>query len=276
MKIKLSKKQRQFLINSFIICSLLSFVTILILKLLLPNKSSQDIASTVGGILGTTFSFFGSVLVYFALKAQIEANEQVRKQFEKQEETEYFRNKINFVNEKINTLREEVNNFVYVYKDESVKGSPLHIEYKGSQAFHVLLSKNVDTFKGKSKKNSFELQPKFHELYRLLLFIRDTVSIIEIEQFDRIPNKSDQIKLELYSTLNYFYSTKLKWNFKSVENFESKHNGDCSHECGYNHGLPSELFEVVRIINEKLEPINNETRTVRKNRFTQLLEERSY
>lgn len=253
MKIKLSKKQRQFLINSFIICSLLSFVTIIFLKLFLPNKSSQDIASTVGGILGTTFSFFGSVLVYFALKAQVEANKQVRKQFEKQEEAEYFRSKINFVNEKINTLREEVNNFVYVYKDESVKGNPLHIEYKGSQAFHILLSNNVNTFYGKSKRDSFELEPKFHELYRLLLFIRDTVSIIEIEQFDIIPNKSAQIKFELYSSLNYFYSTKIKWNFKSVENFESKHNDHCPHECGYNHGLPSELFEVVRSINNKME-----------------------
>ena len=84
MKIKLSKSQRQFLINSFIICLLLSIGIIFFLKIFLPNKSSQDIATTVAGILGTTFSFLGSVLVYLALRAQIDANEQVRKQFEKQ------------------------------------------------------------------------------------------------------------------------------------------------------------------------------------------------
>lgn len=88
MNIKLSKKQRQFLINSFIICSFISFAAIIFLKLFFPNKSTQDIATSIGGILGTTFSFFGSVLVYLALKAQIDANEQVRKQFKKQEEKE--------------------------------------------------------------------------------------------------------------------------------------------------------------------------------------------
>lgn len=84
MKIKFIKKNRQFLINAFIICSFLSIIIIYFLHLLLPNKSVENIATTVAGILGTTFSFFGSVLVFFALNAQIEANEQVRKQFEKE------------------------------------------------------------------------------------------------------------------------------------------------------------------------------------------------
>lgn len=57
-KNKLSKNQGQFLFNVFIICLLISFVVIYFLRLFLPNKSSQDIATTIAGILGTAFSFF--------------------------------------------------------------------------------------------------------------------------------------------------------------------------------------------------------------------------
>ncbi|CAM3775859.1 hypothetical protein FSS13T_15740 [Flavobacterium saliperosum S13] len=252
MKIKLSKKQKLFLINVFIICSIISLILILSLKYVLPNKSSQDIATTIGGILGTFFSFFGSVLVYLALKAQIVANEIVQKQIKNQEETDYFRNKINLVNERINILKEEVNNFIYMYRDKEEKNGSRDIEYKGSQAIFILLSKNVNTFYGRLKRDSFELEPKFTELYKLLQFYQNTIDMIENEKFDNDSNIDNQIKLNFYSSLQYFFSAKIKWNFKSMENKKSKHSDGCPDSCGQNHGLPEELFDLVDKINSKL------------------------
>lgn len=85
MKIKFSKNQRQFIINVFIICSILSITIIYFLNLILPNKTTENIATTVAGILGTAFSFFGSILVYKALQSQIKANKLITQQFNLQQ-----------------------------------------------------------------------------------------------------------------------------------------------------------------------------------------------
>lgn len=82
---KLTNKEKQFLINSFFICGFLSFGILLLIKPTLPNKSSQDIATTISGILGTALGFFGSILVYKALSEQVKANILIQNQFNLQQ-----------------------------------------------------------------------------------------------------------------------------------------------------------------------------------------------
>ena len=84
------KKERQFLINAFFICGFMSFSLLLLIRTFLPDKSSQDIATTISGILGTSLGFFGSVLVYKALKAQIDANRMIQEQFKNQNDDQLF------------------------------------------------------------------------------------------------------------------------------------------------------------------------------------------
>ena len=76
-----TKKEKQFLINAFFICGFISLAILLLIRPALPNKSSQDIATTISGILGTALGFFGSILVYKALIEQVNANKLIQKQF---------------------------------------------------------------------------------------------------------------------------------------------------------------------------------------------------
>lgn len=76
-----SKKEIQFLIVSFFVCVILSLIFLIFARHLFIHKSSQDIATTVSGVLGTALVFFGSVLVYMAFKEQVNANKLIQKQF---------------------------------------------------------------------------------------------------------------------------------------------------------------------------------------------------
>lgn len=81
-KFKLLGKRKQYLFNSFIICLVVSTFCLFFLRSVFINKSSQDIATTVSGILGTALGFFGSILVYKALREQVKANKLIQKQFQ--------------------------------------------------------------------------------------------------------------------------------------------------------------------------------------------------
>ena len=76
-------------------------------------KDIGNIRDSIGGITSPITSIIGSILVYFTLKAQIDANTQIQKQLKKQDEEKALSDKINFINNRINLLKEEINGFYY-------------------------------------------------------------------------------------------------------------------------------------------------------------------
>lgn len=100
-----SKKEGQFLINSFFICGFISLAILLLIRPALPNKSSQDIAATISGILGTALGFFGSILVYKALIEQVNANKLIQKQFTIQQFESRLYKMLDIYNLNVNNLK---------------------------------------------------------------------------------------------------------------------------------------------------------------------------
>ena len=100
-----SKKEGQFLINSFFICGFISLAILLLIRPALPNKSSQDIAATISGILGTALGFFGSILVYKALIEQVKANKLIQKQFTIQQFESRLYKMLDIYNLNVNNLK---------------------------------------------------------------------------------------------------------------------------------------------------------------------------
>jgi len=89
MNLKLSKKERYWfiLIGIIILCIpiiLTQFST------LFSFENTGEIGDTIGGITAPFLSFFGSILVYLALKSQIDANKEFKEQFEKQNNDSMF------------------------------------------------------------------------------------------------------------------------------------------------------------------------------------------
>lgn len=89
MKINLNKSEKLWfvLIGIIIICLPIIFSQT---SWIFSFEKTGQIGDTIGGITAPFLSFFGSILVYLALKSQIDANEEFKKQFEKQNQDALF------------------------------------------------------------------------------------------------------------------------------------------------------------------------------------------
>jgi len=87
MKIDLTKKEKIVLVVIGISIMTLPFIFTRSFNLV-DFTNTGSIGDTIGGITAPFMSFFGSILVYLALKSQIEANKAIEKQFEKQKKDE--------------------------------------------------------------------------------------------------------------------------------------------------------------------------------------------
>lgn len=248
MKIRLSKSEWIL----FIVFGIIIFFIPIILTSefgLASFTNTGEIGDTIGGTTAPFLGFFGSILVYLALKAQIEANEQVRLQFEKQETDSKVEKRIEYFKSRSNTILNEINNFYYSYIDDHQKAANKKLNYKGSQAILMLLKNSKNTFYGQKKVLSPDLvEPKLKELESLLVFFKITIhEIINDKILD------ENIKSELSKFLKFIFESKLRNNFKSVEEFKSKHNESCPHNCGNFHGIPSYLFDLIDNIKVKID-----------------------
>lgn len=246
MKIKLSKNE----------CLLIIFFGILILITpylitrnlgLVSFADTGEIGDTIGGITAPFLGFFGSVLVYLALKAQIDANEQVRLQFEKQENEVLITNRIEFLKTKVFILREEINSFYFSYMDDTQKGNPQKFNYQGSQAIHKLLINSKNNYYGKKIKTPYEQEPKLLELKSLLNYFKETVSEVLNDT-----DVSQNVKVEFLNILSFLFDSKIKGYFKVLEEFKSQHDSACPENCGHFHGIPSDLFEFAQDVENLL------------------------
>lgn len=89
MKINLTQKEKiSFLIIGILIC----FLPYLFTRDfdIISFNDTGNIGDTIGGVTAPFLSFFGSILVFLALKAQIDANEEIKLQFQKQNQDQLF------------------------------------------------------------------------------------------------------------------------------------------------------------------------------------------
>lgn len=89
MKIDLSKKEKIWFVAIGI--GILSLTIVFTqFSLFFSFENTGEIGDTIGGITAPFMSFFGSILVYLALKSQIDANTEFKRQFERQYEDQLF------------------------------------------------------------------------------------------------------------------------------------------------------------------------------------------
>ena len=112
---KLRKKEKQFLLVSFFWCLFLSGIFILVLHSLFLKEKITDLGTTFGGFVGVFVAFFGSILVYLALKTQVKANQLVQEQFLKQEDDSKIEKRKEYFNNRATIIRHEINNFKFTF-----------------------------------------------------------------------------------------------------------------------------------------------------------------
>jgi len=204
------------------------------------------IGDTIGGITAPITSLLGSILVYFALKAQIDANKLIQDQIEGQKNEELIRKKNQYLSEQINIVRMDINEFTYTYKENSTSSDSnikQKFNYSGSDAIYEFI-KSLPRY-GKHDDADDLKNPKLIELISLMQIINSL--------FDKI--ESSEISLDdknfFKSLLDYQFSSKIKPAFIANEKFKDS-NVELCKSCGKKHGIiPNELFNLVDEIIEK-------------------------
>jgi len=193
---RLDKKEIKWILISGLIlillpilftCSNISFISF---------KETGGIGDTIGGITAPFLSFFGSILVYMALKAQINANEIINQQFVLQQQKENiqnfensFFNLINFHLNIINNIeksydRGKIRNTIKIYlgKDQ--------LEYiaKGKQVFEIEYNKIYNYiedyyYQSKSYLDDFD-DVEFYEKESRLSVFKKIYNVYYAEEID--------------------------------------------------------------------------------------------
>lgn len=218
---------------------------------LISFLETGQIGDTIGGITAPITSLLGSVLVFFALKAQIEANKLVQEQFDQQRVDEIERKKILYLAEQVNLVRSDINDFSYTNKEvESSRSGDRQIYYlhlKGTDAIAEFL--NSISYHGEAEHESESLfirNPKFTELYNLLQII--TLLLDKING-SSLPDEDLQY---FKSSIAYQFNSKIKPPFVANDKHRLKYTEPCS-RCGRRHtGIPDEIFELVDGISLKV------------------------
>ncbi len=140
---KVNKNERQFLVQVLIICAFISFLLILTLRSIYNEKSTQDLATIVGGVLGTSLSFFGSILVYKALRSQIKANKIISNQFKIQQFESKYYEMLRLHKENVNSLKLEITEVEY----NGTEVEKRVFEQKGNEVFEIYCLEIEELFK---------------------------------------------------------------------------------------------------------------------------------
>lgn len=211
------------------------------------NDSTGVVGDTIGGITGPICSLLGSLLIYFALKAQIDANKLIYDQFEHQKIQEKYHKLSSYITEQIKLIREDIHEFSITKENRRTVDKVTERQfttYKGSEAVFNALQ-FYSRLRHESSDEDF-LESNHNLLQLDLLLGRILYLLDEIEKTEL--NADD--KNYMLSTVNYTYESRLKTVFKQFDKYRMSKVEPC--KCGKRHnGLPESIFEKYDSINQK-------------------------
>lgn len=208
------------------------------------NEQTAWVGDTIGGITSPISGLLGAYLVYKALKAQIDANEEIRKQFKEQKEDERYEQRSSNILDKILLLREDVKEFninntikisSWINQTREVSGwSFIGANISGRDAVN-------EVFKNHSYKFPCHKYPIGPKLYadQIWLFVSRFMGLIDEIEKQEYTEEDRNYFIQVLGTCYYA-------NFKSAfEAFRYVCNEDFRKcECGKEHnGLPGVLIQ---------------------------------
>jgi hypothetical protein len=209
---------------------------------LISFRDTGTIGDTIGGITAPITSLIGSILVYFALKAQIDANKLIQDQIESQKAEEVIRKKVQHLSEQVSLIRNDINEFSYSYKENSGSADRKQkFNYAGADAINEFVE-SLQYVGEDHEEDVFKSNPKLTELLNLLDIIKSL--LIKIESSD-ITIEDKQFFKQLVS---YQFNSKVRPAFTTNEKYRTKNMEVCE-RCGKRHyGIPDSLFDLVEEI----------------------------
>lgn len=211
---------------------------------LLNFGSPGKIGDTIGGITAPISGLIGSILVYLALRAQIDANSLIQTQFEDQKKEDKYHKSYLYISNQVEFVRQEIDNILYNKIRTKGKVSQ-QIDLKGTSAInetlHVCAKINQNHFDG-------ELLVEFPNLTKIRLLLEKCEAILDIiERFNFLLDD----KGYLQDSVKFVYQMNLKPYLTLHEEERMSKSTPCE-RCGEKHdGIPEEIYSVFDRINLK-------------------------
>lgn len=143
----------------------------------------EDIGGTIGGVTAPFLGFFGSILVYLALKAQVKANELINEQFLLQQSKENIQNFENSFYNLINFHINIVNNIEKLYDRSRIRrtrklylgADELEFTGKGKIVF-IIEYDNISKF----LTNEYYRSKQYENDYSDVIYFKDNESRLSV------------------------------------------------------------------------------------------------
>lgn len=207
-------------------------------------SETGQIGDTIGGITAPFMNLIGSFLVFFALQAQIKANELIQDQIDKDNDEKESENEGQNLNQLYSYLTESINSFHFkslpIEQLRQTEYIETNIEFKGGEAFYHLFSQIQCHYHGTQE----ELHS--HQSVSELLSILKVMDLL----LDKLENTKSKNKEILTTLIRHLFDYKIVTRIREEEEEELKLEYCATCEC--NHGLPDELRNLILQIRQKL------------------------
>jgi hypothetical protein len=222
-----------FLILGVVLCIIMPIMlTLPAVDPIFNYSDTGEIGDTIGGITSPFVSLIGSILVFYALKAQIDANRLIQEQFDEQKADEIDRKRLVYITDQINILRTDINEFTYTFRQKNYK-----YNYTGSDGIYQFLkSIKIGDDHSLTEEEFKNQNPKINELIHLLKNFHNQIEIIQREKV------SDYDRDYFFSLLEYLYNSKIRQPLEAYRKHKRSDQYICT-GCGKKHGIPDEIFD---------------------------------
>jgi hypothetical protein len=215
--------------------------------------TTGQIGDTIGGITAPITSLIGSILIFFALRAQIEANNIVQKQIQNQNVEELKKKTEQIIDAQIRMVQHEIDYFTF-YKiaavrvpinNEMSKMETQKFNFEGADAITEYIESLKELSGSTCTANVQDENPKLVTLTNLLFVINNLFNTIDKASIDVAD------KQYFASLLSYQFVAKVRPALNANEKHKASTTLPCD-KCGESHiGIPDELFAIRDLISEK-------------------------
>ena len=203
-----------------------------------------QIGDTIGGITAPFMNLIGAFLVFYALQAQVKANELIQDQIDKDNEEKEYENEGQNLNQLYSYLTDSINSFHFktlpIDQLKNIDNIDTATEFKGGDAFYHLLSQIRCHYHG-TQDELYRQQP-----VSALLSVLKIMDLL-LEKLNNTKSKNKDILITL---VRHLFDYKIVTRIRDEE--DNKLDLEFCDECQCNHGLPDELKKLILEIRLKL------------------------
>lgn len=207
-------------------------------------SDSGNIGDTIGGITAPFMNLIGAFLVFYALQAQVKANELIQDQIDKDSNEKECENEGQNLNQLYSYLIDSINSFHFkslpLEQLKNIEDIDTEIDFQGGEAFYHLFSQ--------IRCHHHGTQDELHRQQA----VSELLSVLKI--MDLLLNKLKSTKSKnkeiLITLVRHLFEYKIVTRIRDEQDSELdlKYCAVC--EC--NHGLPEELKNLILEIRHKL------------------------